>query len=591
MTEDHSKQIGEDARSRVKLKMVDDGEGGAPTQYDEVHAKNMPRKVGCNICGLKNHVAEECRRRMLCEICGFTNHNTYDCKREPLWNMGPELCAAQVIDQSFFYIDEHIDHKAARDKASTAIITVLKGEITARQIEAEFRNIVSSSVWKWSARKITNNKFTMRFPSTKMVQDYSRFSLGIRGVDAQIEVSPWNSAIGAKGRLQMGWFRVSGIPVDQRSIKTIAKVGGLVGKTVAIDESTRFKPEYVRMQIACRDLKEVPASAEGTLGLNIFDFYFVLEEQKENPSEKLKAAVPVGEQDAQPNLKKPRTEESAPAREREPQQQAYNNVSKSNTGDTGISGGKACEVGKFPGSAPAKVNCVPNEAPKPGTYTAEDLVEMSRKLNQERHGEEIIPAATYEPSKDTMGEESGEGSGNSNDFANQAYSILGDGAESSKTRGQVWLASCEMLNSKVLNNQPGGTLNLGKHTTRIVELEEEEKTEEHHGGLDMNKLKNPRDNIKKLRKERRWSERAAKITMMKAEEQAKMGGKKRTAEGLYNTECKEKIQEGVKMMLSFAQRWMVQQDSRRMVIQLPAPPVRDHEDQELAQENERQPEE
>jgi hypothetical protein len=60
-------------------------------------------------------------------MCGFANHGTLECKREPLWNMGPKLCAAQVTDQSFFHIDEHSDSKASRDKSSTAIITVVMG--------------------------------------------------------------------------------------------------------------------------------------------------------------------------------------------------------------------------------------------------------------------------------------------------------------------------------------------------------------------------------------------------------------------------------------------------------------------------------
>jgi len=57
--------------------------------------------------------------------------------------MGPELCAAQVPDQSFFHIDEHIDLKTSKDMSSTAIITVVHGELTAKQIESEFCNIIS----------------------------------------------------------------------------------------------------------------------------------------------------------------------------------------------------------------------------------------------------------------------------------------------------------------------------------------------------------------------------------------------------------------------------------------------------------------
>lgn len=63
--------------------------------------------------------------------------------------------------------------------------------------------------------------------------------------------------------------------IESWSIRTIAKVGGLVGKT-----QTRF----VRVRIACRDIYEVPDSAEGNLGLNIFDFFYELEEPLAPPT-------------------------------------------------------------------------------------------------------------------------------------------------------------------------------------------------------------------------------------------------------------------------------------------------------------------
>lgn len=79
------------------------------------------------------------------------------------------MCAAQVSNQSFFYIDENIDPKTSREKSSTAIITVSRGDLTSKQLENEFKSVVSSEHWKWSARKIADNKFTMRFPNAKMV--------------------------------------------------------------------------------------------------------------------------------------------------------------------------------------------------------------------------------------------------------------------------------------------------------------------------------------------------------------------------------------------------------------------------------------
>jgi hypothetical protein len=121
-------------------------------------------------------------------MCALNNHNAYNCRREPLWNLGPELCAAQVPNQSFFFIDEHIDQKVLRERASTAIITVTRGEMTAKQLEMEFGNIIDSLTWRRSAKKVTENKFVMRFPSAKMVQEYRKFNLGIKSVDAQISI-------------------------------------------------------------------------------------------------------------------------------------------------------------------------------------------------------------------------------------------------------------------------------------------------------------------------------------------------------------------------------------------------------------------
>jgi hypothetical protein len=146
-------------------------------------------------------------------MCGLHNHDSYDYRREPLWNFGPELCAAQVHNQSFFYMDEHTDLRASREKASTTIITVIASELSARQIEQEFHNIPSSQhTWKWIAKKLAENKFLMRFPKAKLVQDFSKFNMGIKSANAQITAEPWSSSIGAKGRLQQAWFRVKGIP-------------------------------------------------------------------------------------------------------------------------------------------------------------------------------------------------------------------------------------------------------------------------------------------------------------------------------------------------------------------------------------------
>jgi hypothetical protein len=52
------------------------------------------------------------------------------------------------------FVDEHIDQRALRERASTAIVTVIVGQLSARKIEMEFHNILSGEhTWRWSAKK------------------------------------------------------------------------------------------------------------------------------------------------------------------------------------------------------------------------------------------------------------------------------------------------------------------------------------------------------------------------------------------------------------------------------------------------------
>ncbi|WVZ97093.1 hypothetical protein U9M48_042654, partial [Paspalum notatum var. saurae] len=181
----------------------------------------------------------------------------YDCKQYPIWSLGLELCAAQGEDQSFFYIEENIDPKMIKDKASYAVITVVIGNVNSKAIETEFVTALGKDrdTWKWTARLVDDGKYIMRFPSAQMVRVWGYFRpLGTRTMQAQIMIDPWNPAIGSKGMLQRGWFRIRGIPSDQRAVKTIAKVGGLVGKVEEVDEKTIKKIEYVRARIACRNV-------------------------------------------------------------------------------------------------------------------------------------------------------------------------------------------------------------------------------------------------------------------------------------------------------------------------------------------------
>jgi hypothetical protein len=154
------------------------------------------------------------------------------------------------------------------------VISVESGDVNASLIEMEFSNLIGTDAWCWIARPVGDGKFLLWFPTPKMAHEWSRLkNLTLRN-EAQLKIEAWSPAVGAKGILQLGWFRVSKILADQRSFATLAKVGGLVGKVMEVDESTSYRYDYVRLRIACRDVTKVPKIAEGTLGMYIIDFGF-----------------------------------------------------------------------------------------------------------------------------------------------------------------------------------------------------------------------------------------------------------------------------------------------------------------------------
>jgi len=52
-----------------------------------------------------------------------------------LWNTGLELCATQVKEQSFFFIEECIDPRISKEKECTGVIHIIQGHATGKQVE------------------------------------------------------------------------------------------------------------------------------------------------------------------------------------------------------------------------------------------------------------------------------------------------------------------------------------------------------------------------------------------------------------------------------------------------------------------------
>jgi hypothetical protein len=59
------------------------------------------------------------------------------------------LCVVKVEDQSFFYIEEIIENRMIKEKASMTIISVVQGAMGERKLEQEFMNMLGKNVWRW----------------------------------------------------------------------------------------------------------------------------------------------------------------------------------------------------------------------------------------------------------------------------------------------------------------------------------------------------------------------------------------------------------------------------------------------------------
>jgi hypothetical protein len=180
---------------------------------------------------------------------------------------------------------------------------VLKGDVSAKHVEAEFTRLLSRT-WRWTARKVADNKFTVRFPSVQLIKDCGRFNpVKMKTVKAKIQIDQWNWSIGAKAELQCAWFRVRGIPSDKKSEEIAAYVGSLVGATVEVDEASLQRPDYVRVKIAAQDVSKVPEIVEGAIIPFLYDFYYEREMEMGDPNPGVDIRVTSEKKESESNSK------------------------------------------------------------------------------------------------------------------------------------------------------------------------------------------------------------------------------------------------------------------------------------------------
>jgi hypothetical protein len=183
----------------------------------KIKQPKVPEPSFCHQCKTIGHIARECRWGWQQNRVEHGNPGVGN-RKAPCDLIGP-LCATQTKGHAFFMIPICSSEVNACEGINIVVVTILKVHVTTKLIEDEFARILPG-VWRWTARKVANNMYTVRFPNAQLIKEWNIFNpISLRIVKAKIMVESWNGSIGAKGELQQVWFRVTGERDSIRSQK------------------------------------------------------------------------------------------------------------------------------------------------------------------------------------------------------------------------------------------------------------------------------------------------------------------------------------------------------------------------------------
>jgi hypothetical protein len=79
----------------------------------------------------------------------------------------------------FHIIQDDDNGDTVNESTNLAVITIKEREVTARQVEGEFKAQAGpNSTWRWYAKKVADKKFQMKFPTASKVEELA-FSNGM----------------------------------------------------------------------------------------------------------------------------------------------------------------------------------------------------------------------------------------------------------------------------------------------------------------------------------------------------------------------------------------------------------------------------
>jgi hypothetical protein len=122
----------------------------APTTYQ----KTSSNSVGCSRYGKIGHKSEDCLKPVICGRCKKEGHVPRVCAELMPWDCIAPFVGFAAPGQGFHVIQNEGYEESGRETSNCALIRITNGNVTAKQLELEFRAQAGpQSTWRWFAKK------------------------------------------------------------------------------------------------------------------------------------------------------------------------------------------------------------------------------------------------------------------------------------------------------------------------------------------------------------------------------------------------------------------------------------------------------
>ncbi|KAK1608743.1 hypothetical protein QYE76_032416 [Lolium multiflorum] len=226
-------------------------------------------RIICYKCGQSGHMQVDCTANPFCVNCKKEGHLTAMCSifsklQEPFW-------AGFGGDGNGFFCLEVAEEELQKPKANSALVCIEAGELTAEQVDAEFKDLVEEE-WDWQVHKVSETDFSLVFPSKESLR------MAIRGGGIKLPTSQCHALVvsntadpTAVEQLVEVKIKLLGVPPPFRYSDRLLVGARELGRPLSVDDaSLAIEEGPVRMTVGCRAPVQLPDSI--TLFVNMQGF-------------------------------------------------------------------------------------------------------------------------------------------------------------------------------------------------------------------------------------------------------------------------------------------------------------------------------